>query len=124
MNKFDKILGDIDASVNLAVKNLEVSKKFYEDTLGLTQIDTEEELIAFKSGNTTIYVYQSQNAGTNKATAVTWVGDEDLEDIVRKLKTRSVTFEHYDMPDMILEDDIHIFGDMKVAWFKDLMTRS
>jgi catechol 2,3-dioxygenase-like lactoylglutathione lyase family enzyme len=124
MNKFDKILGDIDASVNLAVKNLEVSKKFYEDTLGLTQIDTEEELIAFKSGNTTIYVYQSQNAGTNKATAVTWVVDEDLEDIVRKLKTRGVTFEHYDMPDMILEDDIHIFGDMKVAWFKDLMTRS
>ena len=52
MNKFDQILGDIDASVNLAVKNLEVSKKFYEDTLGLTQIDTEEELIVFKSGNT------------------------------------------------------------------------
>jgi catechol 2,3-dioxygenase-like lactoylglutathione lyase family enzyme len=122
MNKFDKILGDIDASVNLAVKNLEVSKKFYEDTLGLTQIDTEEEekeLITFKSGNTTIYVYQSQNAGTNKATAVTWVVGEDLEDIVRKLKTRGVTFEHYDMPDMTLENDIHIFGDMKVAWFKD-----
>jgi catechol-2,3-dioxygenase len=115
MNKFDKILSDIDASANLAVKNLEVSKKFYEDTLGLTQIDTEEELIAFKSGNTTIYVYQSQNAGTNKATAVTWVVGEDLEDIVRKLKTRGVTFEHYDMPDMTLEDDIHIFGDMKVA---------
>ena len=69
---------------------MEVSKKFYEDTLGLTQIDTEEdeELITFKSGNTTIYVYQSQNAGTNKATAVTWVVGEDLEDIVRKLKTR------------------------------------
>ena len=48
MNKFDKILGNIDASVNLAVKNLEVSKKFYEDTLGLTQIDTEEELIVFE----------------------------------------------------------------------------
>jgi hypothetical protein len=120
MNKFNKILGDIDASANLAVKNLEVSKKFYEDTLGLTQIDTEEEeLIAFKSGNTTIYVYQSQNAGTNKATAVTWVVGEDLEDIVRKLKAKGVTFEHYDMPDMTLENDIHIFGDMKVAWFKD-----
>jgi catechol 2,3-dioxygenase-like lactoylglutathione lyase family enzyme len=120
MNKFDKILGDIDASANLAVKNLEVSKKFYEDTLGLTQIDTEEEeLIAFKSGNTTIYVYQSQNAGTNKATAVTWVVGEDLADIVRKLKTKGVTFEYYDMPDMIRKNDIHIFGDMKVAWFKD-----
>jgi catechol 2,3-dioxygenase-like lactoylglutathione lyase family enzyme len=121
MNKFDKILSDIDASANLAVKNLEVSKKFYEDTLGLIQIDSEEEkeLIAFKSGNTIIYVYQSQNAGTNKATAVTWVVGEGLEYIVKKLKAKGVTFEHYDMPDMTLENDIHIFGDMKVAWFKD-----
>ena len=120
MNKFDKILGDIDASANLAVKNLEVSKKFYEDTLGLTQINTEEEeLIAFKSGNSIIYVYHSQNAGTNKATAITWVVGENLEDIVRKLKTKGVTFEHYDMPDMTRENDIHIFGDMKIAWFKD-----
>ena len=120
MSKFDKILGDKDATANLAVKNLEISKKFYEDTLGLTQIDAEDdELIAFKSGNTTIYVYQSQNAGTNKATAVTWVVGENLEEILRKLKTKGVTFEHYDMPDMTRENDIHIFGDMKVAWFKD-----
>ena len=120
MNKFDKILGNIDASANLAVKNLKVSKKFYEDKLGLTQIDTEEEeVIALKSGNTIIYVYQSENAGTNKATAVTWVVGEDLEDIVRNLKEKGVTFEHYDMPDMVHENDIHIFGDMKVAWFKD-----
>jgi catechol 2,3-dioxygenase-like lactoylglutathione lyase family enzyme len=102
MNKFDKILSDIDASANLVVKNLEVSKKFYEDTLGLIQIDSEEEkeLIAFKSGNTTIYVYQSQNAGTNKATSVTWVVGEGLEYIVKKLKAKGVTFEHYDMQDM------------------------
>ena len=120
MNKTDKILGDIDASANLAVKNLSVSKKFYEETLGLTKIEAEEEeVIAFKSGNTTIYVYQSQNAGTNKATAVTWVVGEDLEDIVNKLKAKGVTFEHYDMPDMTRENDIHIFGEMTVAWFKD-----
>jgi hypothetical protein len=99
---------------------LEVSKKFYEDTLGLTHIDTEEEdLIAFKSGNTNIYVYKSQNAGTNKATAITWIVGEDLEDIVMKLKAKGVTFEHYDMPDMTRKNDVHIFGDMKVAWFKD-----
>jgi catechol 2,3-dioxygenase-like lactoylglutathione lyase family enzyme len=120
MNKLDKILGDIDASANLAVKNLEVSKKFYENTLGLTQIDTEgEELIVYKSGKTTIYVYQSQNAGTNKATAVTWVVGEDLEDIVMNLKAKGVIFEHYDMPDITRKNDIHIFDDMKVAWFKD-----
>ena len=120
MNKLNKMLNDKDASANIAVKNLEVSKKFYEDTLGLTQVGAEgEELLVFKSGNTTIYVYQSQNAGTNQATTLTWVVGEDIEDIIRELKTKGVTFEHYDMPDMTREGDVHVFGDMKVAWFKD-----
>jgi hypothetical protein len=30
-----------------------------------------------------------------------------------------VKFEHYDMPDMVREGDVHRSGDMKVAWFKD-----
>jgi hypothetical protein len=42
-----------------------------------------------------------------------------MEDVVQELKTKGVTFEHYDMPDMVREGDIHVFGDMKVAWFKD-----
>jgi catechol 2,3-dioxygenase-like lactoylglutathione lyase family enzyme len=119
MNKL-KMLGDKDASANIAVKNLEIAKKFYEDTLGLSQVGAEgEELIVFKSGNTIIYVYQSQNAGTNQATAVTWIVGEEMEDVVQELKNKGVNFEHYDMPDMVREGEIHLFGDMKVAWFKD-----
>ena len=119
MNKL-KMLGDKDASANIAVKNLEIAKKFYEDTLGLSQVGAEgKELIVFKSGNTIIYVYQSQNAGTNQATAVTWIVGEEMEDVVQELKNKGVNFEHYDMPDMVREGEIHVFGDMKVAWFKD-----
>jgi catechol 2,3-dioxygenase-like lactoylglutathione lyase family enzyme len=32
------MLGNRDAAANLAVKNLETAKKFYADTLGLTQV--------------------------------------------------------------------------------------
>jgi catechol 2,3-dioxygenase-like lactoylglutathione lyase family enzyme len=114
------MLSNADAAANIAVKNLEVAKKFYEDTLGLTQVDAEgEELIVYRSGNSTINVYRSHYAGTNKATAVTWVIGEDLEGVVRTLKAKGVTFEHYDMPDMKREGDIHVAGDMKVVWFKD-----
>jgi hypothetical protein len=42
-----------------------------------------------------------------------------VEDIVRALKAKGVTFEHYDMPDMTRGGDVHVAGDMKVAWFKD-----
>jgi catechol 2,3-dioxygenase-like lactoylglutathione lyase family enzyme len=114
------MLSDKDAAANIAVKNLERARKFYEDTLGLTQIGSEDqEVIIFKSGNTLINVYQSQYAGTNKATAVTWVVGQDVEDFVHQLKAKGITFEHYDMPGVTRNGDVHVADDMKVAWFKD-----
>jgi hypothetical protein len=48
---------------------LETARKFYEDMLGPTQVDAEgQELIVFRSENSTINFYQSQYAGSNKAT--------------------------------------------------------
>jgi catechol 2,3-dioxygenase-like lactoylglutathione lyase family enzyme len=114
------MLSDKDAAANIAVKNLETARKFYEDTLGLKQVGAEgDELVVYKSGNTILNVYRSQYAGTNKATAVTWTVGDELEGIVRALKAKGVGFEHYDMPDMRLEGDVHVAGNMKVAWFKD-----
>jgi catechol 2,3-dioxygenase-like lactoylglutathione lyase family enzyme len=114
------MLGNKDAVANIAVKNLQTARKFYEGTLGLTAVDAEgEELIVFKSGNSTLYVYRSQYAGTNRATAVTWTVGTEMESVVRELKAKGVTFERYDMPGMKHEGDIHVGGDMKIAWFKD-----
>jgi catechol 2,3-dioxygenase-like lactoylglutathione lyase family enzyme len=114
------MLGDKEAVANIAVKNLETAKKFYDETLGLTQIGAEgQEVIVFRSGSSKIYVYKSQYAGTNQATTLTWVVGEDIEGVVQALKAKGVTFEHYDMPDVTREGDIHVAGNMKVAWFKD-----
>jgi catechol 2,3-dioxygenase-like lactoylglutathione lyase family enzyme len=114
------MLGNKDAVANLAVKDLERARKFYEGTLGLTPVDQEgDEVIVYKSGNSTVNVYRSDYAGTNQATAVTWETDTKLEDEVEELKAKGVTFEHYDMPDMQQEGDIYAAGDFKVAWFKD-----
>lgn len=114
------MLGDKEAAANIAVKNLEVAKKFYRDALGLTQVGSEgSELIIFRSGNSMINVYRSKYAGTNQATALTWVVGDDVESVVKALKAKGISFEHYDMPDMTREGDVHIGGNMKVAWFKD-----
>jgi catechol 2,3-dioxygenase-like lactoylglutathione lyase family enzyme len=114
------MLGDTDAVANLAVKDLEAGRRFYRDTLGLQEVGREgEELVVFKSGNSTLNVYRSRYAGTNQATAVTWDVGERLEDVVLQLKAKGVTFEHYDMPGQKLQGDIHVFGRMKVTWFKD-----
>jgi catechol 2,3-dioxygenase-like lactoylglutathione lyase family enzyme len=112
------MLSDKDAVATVAVKNLETAKKFYEGTLGLTRVMENEEVLAYKSGKTTLFVYRSQYAGTNKATAVTFVAEE-VDDLVRTLKDRGLTFEHYDLPQMTRQGDLHIAGSMKAAWFKD-----
>ena len=113
------MLGNMDAIATIAVKDLPKAAKFYEDTLGLTRGRAEgDEAIAFESGDTTINVYRSKFAGTNKATAVTWAVD-DVDDVVRTLKAKGITFEHYDLPDTRREGDVHVSGDIKVAWFKD-----
>ena len=114
------MLGNRDATANLAVKDLKAAKKFYEETLGLKEVGAEgEELVVLKSGNSTINVYRSKYAGTNKATAVTWEVGERLQDVVKELKSKGVSFEHYDMPGMTLDGDIHKGGGMRIAWFKD-----
>ncbi len=114
------MLGDKDAAANIAVRDLETAKRFYQNTLGLAQVSVEgQEAIVFKSGNSTVIVYRSQYAGTNQATAITWVVGEDIEEVVQQLKAKGITFEHYDMPGVTREGDFHVAGDMKVAWFKD-----
>jgi catechol 2,3-dioxygenase-like lactoylglutathione lyase family enzyme len=113
------MLRDTDAVATLAVKDLGVAAKFYEGTLGLSRIDGEgDDVVVYESGDTTINVYRSSFAGTNKATALTWTVD-DVDDEVRKLKGKGVKFEHYDLPDTKREGDVHVSGDIKVAWFKD-----
>jgi catechol 2,3-dioxygenase-like lactoylglutathione lyase family enzyme len=114
------MLGNKDAVANLAVKDLQAARKFYEGTLGLKPVSEEgDELIVYESGRSTLNVYRSKEAGTNKATAVTWAVGDDVDRVVRDLKAKGVKFEHYDMPEMTREGDIYVGGDMKVAWFKD-----
>jgi catechol 2,3-dioxygenase-like lactoylglutathione lyase family enzyme len=114
------MLRDTDAIANLAVKDLAKAKQFYEGVLGFEAVGREgDELIVYRSGKTTFNVYRSKEAGTNKATAVTWVVGNKVADVVQVLKAKGVAFEHYDMPGLTLEGDVHAGHGMRVAWFKD-----
>jgi len=113
------MLGDKNAAVTIAVKHTKSAKKFYESTLGLKPSPTREAgVLSYKSGNSTVLVYESKYAGTNKATAATWVVD-DVEGVVRDLKGKGIAFEHYDFPNVKRQGDVHLMGQTKAAWFKD-----
>ena len=114
------MLQNHEAIATIAVKDLNAANKFYGETLGLKKVDKDgEEATTFQAGNSKLFVYRSQFAGTNKATAVSWPVGNEIEEVVRSLKSKGVTFEHYDMPGMKREGDIHVADEMKAAWFKD-----
>ena len=83
------MLEKTDAMSTVAVKDVKLARKFYEGTLGLQPVRSEEMgVVSYKSGNSTVLVYQSSFAGTNKATAVTWAVGDKLENIVSALNAK------------------------------------
>lgn len=116
------MLKDSDAMATVAVRDLAAARRFYRDSLGLDeQGGTRPEMgvALFRSGASTIVVYQSDFAGTNQATSVTWGVGDDFDAVVAALQKANVPFEHYDMPGMPRTGDVHQAGDFKAAWFRD-----
>ena len=112
------MLGKAAATPMIAVKDLDRARTFYEDTLGLKQVDDFGEGFMLRSGATKVSVYRSEFAGTNKATALTFDVD-DVDSQVRELKDKGVSFEHYDLQGLERQDDVYVAQGMKAAWFKD-----
>ena len=114
------MLGGKEAMATIAVRDLQAAKKFYEGTLGLRQTDAqEEEAVTYQVGAGKLLVYRSEYAGSNRATAATWLLGSEVEKVVKGLRGKGVAFEHYQMPGLTLKGDIHEAPGFKAAWFKD-----
>jgi catechol 2,3-dioxygenase-like lactoylglutathione lyase family enzyme len=114
------MLGGKDAAATIAVSDVERARDFYVGTLGLASVQEQPGGVLYKSGNSVVLVYPSEYAGTNQATAATWAVGDDFDAIVDELRSKGVSFEHYDdLPDTTREGDVHIIGDLKGVWFKD-----
>ena len=114
------MLSGKEIMATVAVRDLEAARRFYEGILGLKQTEAQEqEALTYQAGGTKLLVYRSQYAGSNRATAATWLIGNDMEKVVQSLRGKGVSFEHYQMPGLTLKGDIHEGGGMKAAWFKD-----
>ena len=113
------MLKDKTSSAIVAVRDLATARRFYGDTLGLTHTSASDHVIQYDTGGTTLVVYVSDQAGTNRANSVVWDVGDDIERIAAELATKGVTFERYDMPDTTFESGFHRTGDFRMVWFKD-----
>jgi catechol 2,3-dioxygenase-like lactoylglutathione lyase family enzyme len=114
------MLAAASAIATVAVCDLDAARAFYEGKLGLTpNAKNEPGTVTYKTGGTSLLVYPSQFAGTNRATGVTWDVGRQVEAVVAELGAKGVVFEHYDMPGSTRAGDLHVNDHMKIAWFKD-----
>ena len=107
-----------ESSPTLPVSDLEAARSFYTDTLGLELIEENAGGIYLRAGTSRIFVYPSQYAGSNQATAA-GLDVDDIEAAVDELRGKGVTFEEYDLPGLKTENGIAELEGEKAAWFKD-----
>lgn len=113
------MLKDKSSSAIVAASDIARARAFYQTVLGLDLIDDSMgEVLVFRTGDTHLVVYRSDEAGTNRANAVVWAVGEDIDAITKTIKSKGVAFEHYSGIGE-LQGDIHVSGDMKMVWFKD-----
>jgi catechol 2,3-dioxygenase-like lactoylglutathione lyase family enzyme len=114
------MLKGFNTAAMIPVKDLEGTRRFYEDVLGFSPDMEDPGGIRYQSGGTSFFLYPTQFAGKAEHTLMGWDVD-DLESVIDDLASKGVTFEQYDMGE--LKTDAKGIADMgpggKGAWFKD-----
>lgn len=100
--------------------DLDASRRFYRDTLGL-EVAREDpgDRIVFRSGGGTQLVVTLSTVGTSDTqTQMAW-RVPDIHAALADLRARGVRIEEYEAPDPVTVDGIADMGHSWAAWFID-----
>jgi catechol 2,3-dioxygenase-like lactoylglutathione lyase family enzyme len=113
------MITDGQAGATLPVSDLDRARKFYGETLGFSIVQESDGGILFQGGQgTAFFVYPSEFAGTNKATAMA-INIADFDGTIADLRSRGITFIDYDLPGLKTEDGVLQTPDGPGAFFSD-----
>jgi catechol 2,3-dioxygenase-like lactoylglutathione lyase family enzyme len=109
---------DWSLGTTIPAKDLDGTRRFYEDVLGAQVVMEDPGGITYQSGDSYFSLYPTEFAGTAEHTLGAFVV-RDVEAAVAELRGKGVTFEDYDMPGLKTVDGIAELGGARGAWFKD-----
>ena len=115
------MLSELSPIATLPTADLARARGYYEETLGLKPQRDGMGGVSYECGNGTVFVYESEYAGTNKATAVTFeVPMSSFDNEVGALRDKGVSFLTFDAEGVEWNDGVASMGDaMKAVWFTD-----
>jgi catechol 2,3-dioxygenase-like lactoylglutathione lyase family enzyme len=114
------VLSDHPVFPILLARDLEASRRFYRDTLGLEVIreDEDDRLVFRCGGGTQIAVTKSTVGTSDTQTQMAW-RVPDIHAAIDDLRARGVRIEEYEAPDPVTTDGIADMGHSWAAWFID-----
>ena len=102
----------------LPASDLDRARRFWHDVFGLDPIRGDMGGETYLIGGVGVLVYESQFAGTNKATAFSIMTD-DLDRDMAALREKGVTFHDYDFPGLTTVNGVVDMEGERGAWFDD-----
>ena len=116
------MLGNAPIAAILPAADIEETKKFYVEKLGLQPADipTVENDVMFRCGEGTwLYLYERE-AGTQADHTVAGWMVEDVPETVEKLNQKGIVFEQFDLPELKTDEQGIVDMDgTQAAFFKD-----
>ena len=99
--------------------DLDASRAFYRDTLGLEVAREDPDRIVFRSGGGTQFVVTESTTGTaDTQTQMAW-RVPDIRAAIADLRSCGVRIEEYEAPDPVTVDGVADMGHSWAAWFID-----
>ena len=115
------MLSQYNSVATLPTKDLSAARSFYEGTLGLTAERDDMGGVYYSCGDGHVFVYESQYAGSNQATAASFdVPSEAFQTEVDELRAKGVDFMTFEAEGMEWNDGVASMGESAQAvWFTD-----
>lgn len=113
------MLASCELRCTIPAKDLQASKQFYVDTLGLELVDEMEGGALLRSGGSISLLYETEFSGTAQHTIASFESS-DVDEEIAELRSHGITFEVYDdLPGVEWNGDVAVMGEDKGVWFKD-----
>jgi catechol 2,3-dioxygenase-like lactoylglutathione lyase family enzyme len=115
----DGMLGEHPIDVVLLATDLELSRDFYRDKVGLEVLIESSFAVTFKCGGDSRLAISKSTTGTADEQTQAAFRVKDLDAEVAVLRSRGVKIEEYDLPGIKTVDGIADVGFARFAWFID-----
>ncbi|MEO5966330.1 MAG: VOC family protein [Candidatus Limnocylindrales bacterium] len=114
------MLSEFPAFPILLSKDLDASRAFYRDTLGLeiAREDKDDRIVFRSGGGTQLAVTRSTTGTSDTQTQMAW-RVPDIHAALADLRARGVRIEEYEAPDPVTHNGIADMGHSWAAWFID-----